>query len=70
MEVAGKPGWWAFLLLVPGVSIVVGIMAMLELAKRFDKDKVFAVLLIIMPYIFLPVLGFGSAKYKQQPLAA
>ena len=69
LQVAGKPGWWmAMILLVPIANIVFAIMALAAVAKNFGKGGGFVVGLIFLPFIFYPILGFGSAKY--QPVAA
>jgi hypothetical protein len=58
-----RPWWWFLLLLIPIVNIVVAIMLTYELAKAFGKGGWFTVLLILLPFIGFPILGFGSAKY-------
>lgn len=67
-EIAGRPGWWAFLGLIPFVggliSIVTGILGSIDLAKSFGKDTGFGIVLAIFPYIGLPMLAFGSATYQ------
>ncbi len=67
LKVAGKPGWWLILMLIPLVGFVIWIMAMAALAGRFGKGGGFAVGLIFLPYIFYPILGFGSAQYMPLP---
>lgn len=72
MEISGKPGWWALLNLIPYagglVFLVLYIMAMLELAKRFGKDSTFAVLgLVIFSMVGFLMLAFGDAKYSGTP---
>lgn len=62
-EIVGRPVWWVILFLIPCVNIVAHIMLSLDLAKSFGKDVGFAVGLIIFPYIFGLILGFGSATY-------
>jgi hypothetical protein len=73
-EISGKPGWWAFTVLL-GVIPIVGfipyivlyILAMLELAKRFGKSTTFAVVgMIIFSLIGLLILGFGDAEYNTE----
>lgn len=64
LEIVGKPTWWLVLMLIPFVSTIVGIILMLELAKVFGKSTGFAVGLILLSPIFLPILAFGSAQYQ------
>jgi hypothetical protein len=63
-RVAGKPEWWVLLLLIPFVNIVVGIIVALGVAENFGKSGAFAIGLILLPFIFYPILGFGSAQYQ------
>jgi hypothetical protein len=61
---AGKPPWWIILFFIPLVNIVVAILLCIELAKYFGKGVGFALGLAILPFIFYPILGFGSATYS------
>ncbi|EDY15766.1 hypothetical protein CfE428DRAFT_6712 [Chthoniobacter flavus Ellin428] len=63
LKIAGKPLWWIILLIIPIVSLVVGIMVAVSLARAFGKGGGFAVGMIFLPFIFYPILGFGSATY-------
>jgi len=64
LEVAGKPGWWVVLYLVPVVNLVIALIASLALARRFGQDALYGVGLWLLPFIFAPILGFGSATYR------
>jgi len=63
LEIVGRPGWWLLLMLIPGVNVVIGIILMIDLAKSFGKGGGFAVGLLLLPYVFFPILGFGKAQY-------
>ena len=63
-KVAGRPGWWLLLMLIPFVNIVIAIILNVDIAKRFGKGVGFAVGMILLPFIFWPILGFGSAQYQ------
>lgn len=63
LRVVGRPWWWLFLFLVPGVNLVLLIIAVLDLARSFGKGSGFAVGLILLSLIFLPILGLGDARY-------
>ncbi len=63
LKIVGKPGWWIVLFFIPLVSIIIAILVSLELAKNFGKGAGFGVGLAFLPFIFFPVLGFGSAEY-------
>lgn len=70
IEIAGKPLWWIVLLFIPFVNFVVAILINLALAERFGKGGGFAVGLILLPIVFVPILGFGSATYHPAPPSA
>jgi hypothetical protein len=64
LEIVGRPIWWIFLLFIPIVNFVVMIMVYLDFAASYGKSSLFAILgLIFFPYIAIPMLAFGSAKY-------
>ena len=67
LQIARKPGWWVLLMFIPIVNLVVGIMAMIALGKNFGKGTGFVVGMILLPFIFYPMLAFGDAQY--QPVA-
>ncbi|HVQ44121.1 MAG TPA: DUF5684 domain-containing protein [Candidatus Saccharimonadia bacterium] len=64
LKIIGRPWWWLLLLLIPIVNIVLGIMMYHELAKSFGKGVGYTLLLLLLPFIGFPVLGFGSAQYQ------
>lgn len=69
LKVAGKPGWWLVLFFIPLVNLVIGIMATHGLSTQFGKGAGYTIGLILLPFIFLPMLAFGSATYTP-PAAA
>lgn len=64
LKIVGKPGWWMLLFFVPIVSIVISFIVYIELAKRFGKGTGFGIGLVLLSFIFLPILGFGDAQYQ------
>lgn len=62
LEIVGRPIWWILLMFL--CFPVVFIIVMLDLAKAFGKDTIFAVGLILLGFIFLPLLAFGDATYR------
>lgn len=64
LRIVGRPAWWVILLLVPFVNIVVLIIMYVDLAKAFGKGIGFALGLLLLGFIFLPVLAFGDAHYR------
>jgi hypothetical protein len=78
---AGQPGWFAFVPILNSCTIahivgrdwwwgiipILNILPMFELAKAFGKSEGFGIGLVLLPYVFVPMLGFGNAQYQLQP---
>jgi hypothetical protein len=64
LEIVGRPLWWIVLFLIPIVNAIAAIIVSFDLAKVFGRGVGFAIGLILLPFIFVPVLGFGSATYQ------
>ena len=64
LQIAGKPEWWIILMLIPFVNIIAGIMVVVALAESFGKGAGYAVGMILLPFIFYPMLAFGDAQYQ------
>ena len=69
LKVVGRPGWWLILYFIPIVNLVVVIIVWNDLSKSFGKGVGFTIGLIFLPWVFLAILGWGSAPY-QGPAAA
>jgi nicotinamide riboside transporter PnuC len=63
-KVAGRPGWWLLLMLIPLVNVIIAIILTVDISKNFGKGVGFAIGMIFLPFIFWPILGFGSAQYQ------
>ena len=63
LRIVGRPVWWIVLLLIPVVNFIVAILVYIDLAKSFGKGVGFALGLLFLSPIFVPILGFGSAQY-------
>ena len=66
IKTAGKPGWWLILMFIPLVNFIMLIIVMIGVARNIGKSGGFAVGLILLAPIFIPILGFGSAQYVGQ----
>ncbi len=64
LQIAKKPSWWLVWFFIPVASLIVMIIIMINWAKLFGKSGGFAVGLILLPFIFLPILGFGDSQYN------
>jgi hypothetical protein len=67
LQIAGKPGWWIILFLIPVANLVVSILVAIGIANAFGKSGGFAAGLILLGFIFYPILGFGSSQYQGVP---
>src|SRR3982074_2594571 len=63
-KVAGRPGWWVLLMFIPFVNFIIAIILNIDIAKNFGQGVGFGIGLILLPFIFYPILGFGSAQYQ------
>lgn len=70
LKIAGRPLWWIVLFLIPGVNLVILILASIDFAKRFGKGAGFGIGLAFLGFIFYPILAFGDAQYSAQPQMA
>lgn len=64
LKVAGWSGWWLLVLLIPLVNVIVSVFVTYDLAKVFGKGFGYFLGLWFLSFIFLPVLGFGGARYQ------
>ncbi len=64
IEIAGKPGWWILLFLIPIVNFVVLILVLHSLSLNFGHGAGFTLGLIFLGWIFLMILAFGSSRYQ------
>jgi hypothetical protein len=70
LKVAGRPGWWLILYIIPIVNIVIHILVSLDVAKRFGKSAAFGIVgLWLFGFIGFLILGFGSAVYQGDNVA-
>jgi len=65
LEMIGKPWWWLLLLFIPLVNIVVAILMCRELARVFGQGVAFTVGLVLLSFVFMPILAFGQYKYEK-----
>jgi hypothetical protein len=64
LEIIGKPWWWLLLMLIPGVNVILAIWACNLLSKSFGQGVGFTLGLILLSFIFIPLLGLGDAQYQ------
>jgi hypothetical protein len=64
IDIAGKPWWWLFLMMIPLAGVVFAIIIINEFVSSYGKGVGFTVGLILLPMVFWPLLGFGDAEYR------
>ena len=62
-DIIYENGWKMFLIVVPILGQILGLILMFRLAKCFNKGFGFGLGLLLLPIIFLPILAFGKAEY-------
>ncbi|KND50402.1 MAG: Signal peptidase I [Parcubacteria bacterium C7867-007] len=63
LQFTNLPLWWIVLMFIPIVNIVIGFIMLRRLAGVFGKGILFTIGLILLPFIFWPILGFGRSVY-------
>jgi hypothetical protein len=77
LDIVGRPSWWIWLFVggavlswIPFLGLLVGIgllvlqiLVMNDLAKSFGKDTGWTVGLVLLPIVFVSILGYGQAPY-------
>ena len=63
-EVGGKPAWWGLLFLIPLAGLVFAAIVTINVATDFGRSIGFGVGLLLSPFVFYPLLGFGDAEYE------
>jgi hypothetical protein len=63
LKIVGRPPWWLILFFIPFVNLIVAIVVLHDLSKSFGHGGGFTVGLLFLPFIFGPILGFGSDRY-------
>jgi len=62
-EIIGKPWWWLLLMLIPGINIIFAVWTYNLVSKSFGHSEGFTIGLILLGFIFIPILAFGDSKY-------
>ena len=63
-KVADRPGWWTRWILFPPVLIILLIISMFDIAKRFGKPAIFWLWILLVKVVFITLLAFDkNAKW-------
>ncbi|MDP8268724.1 MAG: DUF5684 domain-containing protein [Candidatus Tenebribacter davisii] len=63
LEITDRPIWWIILWFF--FSPIMYIIFCLDIAKAFRKGTGFGIGLILLPFIFFPILAFDSSEYQE-----
>ena len=63
LRIVGRPPSHFFFFLIPVFNFVFAIMLVMDLAKSFGQDIGFGIGMLVLPFIFYPILAFGDSKY-------
>ncbi len=68
-EIAGKPGWWVLVSLIPIVGPIIAfvlyIIIALEIAKRFGKSSTFGIIALwLFSIVGYAIIAFDDSKYS------
>ncbi|CAM2065281.1 DUF5684 domain-containing protein [Sulfidibacter corallicola] len=64
LKIVGAPIWFLILFFIPIVSIIAGIYVYYLFAKSFGKGAVYAIGILFVPFVILPLMGFGDDQYE------
>lgn len=64
LQAAGMSGWWIIALCIPGVNLIPLVLIPLGIAGHFRKGLLFGFGLLLLPFIFYPVLAFSDAEWS------
>jgi len=64
VQISGKETWWFVLFLIPCANFVAAVVICMAIARKFGKDTLYGIGLALLPFVFFPMLGFGTAQYN------
>lgn len=65
LRITGKPGWWFIMFLIPLANLVFAVLTFITLSRRFGYPGVFCVGIILLPFVFWPIMGFSDSTYNR-----
>ncbi len=63
LKFVGRPWWYIFFLLFPATAAVLWVIMAFGTARSFNRGIPFALGVTLLPFIFIPILGFDSSTY-------
>ncbi len=64
LQIINKPWWWLLLMIIPFVGLIWAVWSTNLFVKSYGKDVAYTIGFLLLPFIFVPLLGFDKeAKY-------
>lgn len=64
IKVSGNAWWWLILMFVPIINILAQAKISIDVADKFGQGILFGLGLMVLSFIFYPLLGFGNYQYQ------
>lgn len=64
-KIVNKPWWWLLLCLIPIVGLIWRIWILNLMVKKFGQTEGFTIGIVLLSFIFLPILAFGDSKFTK-----
>lgn len=66
LDILNLPKWWIFLFIIPFINVITLIFIYHQLSIAFNKGVGFTIGLVLVAFIFIPILGLGKAQYRPE----
>ncbi len=63
LRIAQRPLWWLAIMCVPIVNVAVGIVVWIDVLARFGEPAWRVLFVVIVPFVYLPYLGFSGIRF-------
>ncbi len=63
VKIAGSSGWLLLGFLLPILNAFVPVYVYYRFARNFGKGKAFSLFAGLVPFVAVPIIGFGSSTY-------
>ena len=70
LEISNKELWWIILFFIPCVNVIAAFIVYIEFAKAYGFGAGMGIGIVLVPFICLPIIGFGKCKYVGAAAAA
>jgi hypothetical protein len=64
IKISGNQWWWLILMFIPVINILAQAKISIDVAGKFGQGILFGLGLMLLSFIFYPLLGFGDYQYQ------